>query len=32
METLRIDASDPFASGFVLSDTWGAQAGLLRDV
>jgi proline racemase len=26
METLRIDANDPFAAGFVLSDTWGSQA------
>jgi proline racemase len=31
METLRMDAADPFARGFVLSDTWGARAGLLRD-
>jgi proline racemase len=30
-ETLRIDPDDPFATGFVLSDTWGSQAGLLRE-
>jgi proline racemase len=29
METLRIDADDPFAAGFVLSDTWGSHAGRL---
>jgi proline racemase len=29
-ETLRIDAADPFSAGFVLSDTWGSQAGRLR--
>jgi proline racemase len=29
-ETLRIDADDPFSAGFVLSDTWGSQAGRLR--
>jgi proline racemase len=27
METLRVDADDPFSTGFVLSDTWGSQAG-----
>ena len=29
-ETLRIDAADPFSAGFVLSDTWGSQAGRLQ--
>jgi proline racemase len=29
-ETLRIDADDPFPAGFVLSDTWGSQAGHLQ--
>ena len=32
METLRIDAEDPFSDGFVLSDTWGSQAGRLPQV
>jgi proline racemase len=26
-ETLRVAAEDPFPAGFVLSDTWGSQAG-----
>jgi proline racemase len=30
-ETLRIDAADPFAGGFVLSDTWGSHAGRLQE-
>jgi proline racemase len=30
-ETLRVDAEDPFPNGFVLSDTWGSQAGRLRE-
>jgi proline racemase len=28
-ETLRVDGDDPFPTGFVLSDTWGSQAGRL---
>ena len=28
-ETLRMDADDPFPTGFVLSDTWGSEAGSL---
>jgi len=28
-ETLRMDARDPFASGFALSDAWGPQVDLL---
>lgn len=28
-EELRLDASDPFASGFALSDTWGPQVDQL---
>ena len=28
-ETLRVDAEDPFSTGFVLSDTWGSKAGRL---
>ncbi|MGJ7041555.1 proline racemase [Shinella sp. BE166] len=27
---LRLDADDPFATGFALSDTWGPQVGLLK--
>ena len=26
-EELRVDAADPFAKGFALSDTWGLQVG-----
>jgi proline racemase len=26
-ERLRVDEADPFPAGFVLSDTWGSQAG-----
>jgi proline racemase len=29
-EELRIDASDPFKTGFALSDTWGPQVGDLN--
>jgi proline racemase len=29
-EELRIDASDPFRTGFALSDTWGPQVGDLN--
>lgn len=28
-EELRVDAADPFAKGFALSDTWGPQVGEL---
>jgi proline racemase len=29
LEELRVDADDPFATGFALSDTWGPQVDLL---
>ncbi len=29
-ERLRIDPADPFARGFALSDSWGAQVGELK--
>lgn len=28
-EELRVDEKDPFATGFMLSDTWGPQVGML---
>jgi proline racemase len=28
-EELRLDAQDPFARGFALSDAWGPQVDLL---